>query len=228
MCTTQRCATLFHVSDPFALDQQVCFALYRASRATTAVYRPLLDRLGVTYPQYLVLLALWERDARGVQDLCDALDLDTGTLSPLLKRLESAGLVERTRQRDDERRVVVRLTDAGNALDAFELDLQSAVGAPEVWLPFQIDPNSTIHGMYELAPAGTERGQFNLPRGIAVGPDGSFYVVDTANMRIQKFDATGKLVEFATTGETYFASVDSIFLFSAAMRKLVSKWITRS
>ncbi|MBF0663138.1 MULTISPECIES: MarR family winged helix-turn-helix transcriptional regulator [unclassified Rhodococcus (in: high G+C Gram-positive bacteria)] len=104
------------MSDPFALDQQVCFALYRASRATTAVYRPLLDRLGVTYPQYLVLLALWERDARGVQDLCDALDLDTGTLSPLLKRLESAGLVERTRQRDDERRVVVRLTDAGNAL----------------------------------------------------------------------------------------------------------------
>ena len=72
MCTTQRWATLFHVSDPLALDQQVCFALYRASRATTAVYRPLLDRLGVTYPQYLVLLALWERDARGVQDLCDA------------------------------------------------------------------------------------------------------------------------------------------------------------
>ncbi len=79
------------MSETFALDEQVCFALYRASRATTAVYRPHLERLGVTYPQYLVLLALWERDARGVHDLCDALDLDTGTLSPLLKRLETAG-----------------------------------------------------------------------------------------------------------------------------------------
>lgn len=100
----------------FDLDQQVCFALYRASRATTAVYRPHLDRMGVTYPQYLVLLALWERDARGVQDLCDALDLDTGTLSPLLKRLEAAGYVERRRQQADERRVVVHLTDAGRAI----------------------------------------------------------------------------------------------------------------
>lgn len=105
-----------HVPHRFDLDQQVCFALYRASRATTATYRPHLDRLGVTYPQYLVLLALWDRDERGVQDLCDALDLDTGTLSPLLKRLETAGLVERRRQVADERRVVVHLTDAGNAL----------------------------------------------------------------------------------------------------------------
>lgn len=116
MRTIEPCTTFIFVSDHFALDQQVCFALYRASRATTTVYRPHLERLGVTYPQYLVLLALWERDARGVHDLCDALDLDTGTLSPLLKRLETAGFVERRRQRADERRVVVHLTDAGNAL----------------------------------------------------------------------------------------------------------------
>lgn len=115
------------VPDHFALDQQVCFALYRASRATTAVYRPHLDRLGVTYPQYLVLLALWERDARGVQDLCDALDLDTGTLSPLLKRLETAGFVERRRQRADERRVVVHLTDAGTALRKDAEDIPGCV-----------------------------------------------------------------------------------------------------
>jgi len=109
------------------LDQQVCFALYRASRATTALYRTLLDRLGITYPQYLVLLALWERDGRGVHDLCTALDLDTGTLSPLLKRLEAAGYVERRRQRTDERRVVVHLTEAGRALRAEAEDIPGCV-----------------------------------------------------------------------------------------------------
>lgn len=146
LCATERGATLFHVSDPFALDQQVCFALYRASRATTAIYRPLLDRLGVTYPQYLVLLALWERDARGVHDLCDALDLDTGTLSPLLKRLESAGLVERKRQRDDERRVVVHLTDAGNALRKEAEDIPGCVArAGRLDLDELVELRDTLH-----------------------------------------------------------------------------------
>lgn len=124
----------------------MCFALYRASRATTAVYRPLLDRLGVTYPQYLVLLALWERDARGVHDLCDALDLDTGTLSPLLKRLESAGLVERKRQRDDERRVVVHLTDAGNALRKEAADIPGCVArAGRMDLDDLVQLRDTLH-----------------------------------------------------------------------------------
>ena len=115
------------VSDAFALDQQVCFALYTASRATTAVYRPHLDRLGITYPQYLVMLALWERDGRGVQDLCDALALDTGTLSPLLKRLEAAGLIERRRQSTDERRVVVHLTDAGIEMRSAAQDIPECI-----------------------------------------------------------------------------------------------------
>ncbi|MGY2008405.1 MarR family winged helix-turn-helix transcriptional regulator [Nocardia gipuzkoensis] len=104
--------------DHLTLDEQLCFPLYAASRAMTAVYRPKLDRLGLTYPQYLVMLALWERDERSVGDVCQALDLDSGTLSPLLKRLEAAGLVERRRSAADERRVDIRLTERGRALRA--------------------------------------------------------------------------------------------------------------
>ena len=104
------------MTDELALDRQLCFALYAASRATTAVYRPLLDELGLTYPQYLVMLVLWERDGRGVREIGAELDLDTGTLSPLLKRMEGLGLLERRRQSDDERRVLIHLTDAGHDL----------------------------------------------------------------------------------------------------------------
>ncbi len=104
------------VSNELSLDRQVCFALYSASRATTAVYRPILERLGVTYPQYLVLLVLWEKDGRGVREIGAELDLDSGTLSPLLKRLEGLGLIERRRLTSDERRVEIHLTDAGNEL----------------------------------------------------------------------------------------------------------------
>jgi len=98
------------------LDDQMCFALYAASRAVTALYRPLLDQLGLTYPQYLVMLVLWERGASPVKDLGAALQLDYSTLSPLLKRLEAAGLVRRERRTDDERSVLIDLTDAGLAL----------------------------------------------------------------------------------------------------------------
>lgn len=98
------------------LDRQVCFALYSASRAATAVYRPVLEDLGLTYPQYLVMLVLWESEPRGVKELGEELGLDSGTLSPLLKRLEAMGLVERRRSGEDERRVVVHLTPTGRAL----------------------------------------------------------------------------------------------------------------
>lgn len=104
------------MTDELALDQQLCFALYAASRATTAVYRPMLDELGITYPQYLVLMVLWERDGRGVREIGAELDLDTGTLSPLLKRMETLGLIERHRLATDERRVEVHLTDEGRTL----------------------------------------------------------------------------------------------------------------
>jgi DNA-binding MarR family transcriptional regulator len=105
-------------SPSVALDDQLCFALYAASRAVTARYRPLLDELGVTYPQYLVLMLLWEEDGQTVGQLGQRLALDSGTLSPLLKRLTAAGLVTRHRRADDERSVSVRLTDAGRALQA--------------------------------------------------------------------------------------------------------------
>jgi MarR family transcriptional regulator, organic hydroperoxide resistance regulator len=104
------------VVDELELDRQVCFALYAASRAVTQLYRPLLGALGLTYPQYLVLLVLWERGPVTVSTLGTALDLDSGTLSPLLKRLEAAGLVTRARRADDERSVEVAATEAGTAL----------------------------------------------------------------------------------------------------------------
>ncbi|GGK61580.1 MarR family winged helix-turn-helix transcriptional regulator [Streptomyces flaveus] len=98
------------------LDDQLCFALYAASRAVTARYRPLLDELGLTYPQYLVMLVLWERDAGyavSVRDLGTALQLESSTLSPLLKRLEAHDLIRRERRPEDERSVAIRLTETG-------------------------------------------------------------------------------------------------------------------
>ena len=99
-----------------ALDDQLCFALYAASRAVTARYRPMLDALGLTYPQYLVMMLLWESDNQTVGQLGSRLALDSGTLSPLLKRLTAAGLVTRNRRAEDERSVAISLTDAGRAL----------------------------------------------------------------------------------------------------------------
>lgn len=100
-----------------ALDQQICLPLYAASRAVTRRYGELLGDVGLTYPQYLCLLALWEADGPlGVGDLGTLLHLDSGTLTPLLKRMESAGLVSRTRDTADERRVLVSTTEAGRAL----------------------------------------------------------------------------------------------------------------
>lgn len=98
------------------LDRQLCFPLYAASNILTRAYRPLLDQLGLTYPQYLVLLVLWERAPRAVGEIGQQLFLDTGTLTPLLKRMEAAGLVSRQRDPEDERRVIVSLTAKGSDL----------------------------------------------------------------------------------------------------------------
>jgi MarR family transcriptional regulator, organic hydroperoxide resistance regulator len=100
------------------LDNQLCFALYSTSLAMTKLYKPLLDELGLTYPQYLVMLVLWERDGLMVSELGERLFLDSGTLTPLLKRLESAGLIARIRAVEDERRVHITLTAAGRRLKA--------------------------------------------------------------------------------------------------------------
>jgi DNA-binding MarR family transcriptional regulator len=99
-----------------ALDHQLCFALYSASLAMTKLYKPLLDPLGLTYPQYLVMLVLWEGDGLTVGAVGERLALDSGTLTPLLKRLESTGFVQRLRDAADERRVLLQLTSAGRAL----------------------------------------------------------------------------------------------------------------
>ncbi len=99
-----------------ALDKQVCFALYSASLAMTKLYKPLLAELGLTYPQYLAMLALWEQDAQTVSELGQRLLLDSGTLTPLLKRLEVLGLLQRQRSSEDERRVHLHLTAAGRKL----------------------------------------------------------------------------------------------------------------
>ena len=104
--------------DWLQLDHQLCFALYAASLAMTKLYKPLLEPLGLTYPQYLVMLVLWQADGLTVSQLGERLALDSGTLTPLLKRLEAAGLVQRLRDTADERRVLLQLTPAGRALKA--------------------------------------------------------------------------------------------------------------
>src|ERR1700750_2623217 len=113
-----------------ALDDQLCFALYAASRAVTARYRPMLEAIGLTYPQYLVMMLLWETDHQTVGQLGARLSLDSGTLSPLLKRLTAAGLVTRHRRVEDERSVSIALTDARRALRdrAFAIS-ESMIGA---------------------------------------------------------------------------------------------------
>jgi DNA-binding MarR family transcriptional regulator len=98
------------------LDNQLCFALYACSRSLTRLYRPLLNELGITYPQYLVLMVLWENKQQSIKELGKRLLLDSGTLTPLLKRMETIGLVERNRSKKDERKVFVQLTEKGDAL----------------------------------------------------------------------------------------------------------------
>ena len=102
--------------DMLLLDNQLCFAVYSASLAMTRLYKPLLEKLGLTYPQYLVMLALWEDDGPTVSELGARLSLDSGTLTPLLKRLEASGHVARVRDVADERRVHIMLTSAGRKL----------------------------------------------------------------------------------------------------------------
>lgn len=117
-----------HKAHPPKLDDQLCFALYSAGLALTKVYRPILEALDLTYPQYLAMMALWERDDITVNALGDQLRLDSGTLTPLLKRLEGRGLLQRRRDPEDERRVRVVLTEAGRALGAQAADIPLAIG----------------------------------------------------------------------------------------------------
>jgi MarR family transcriptional regulator, organic hydroperoxide resistance regulator len=132
------------------LDNQLCFALYSASLAMTKLYKPLLDALGLTYPQYLVMLVLWEGDGLMVSELGQRLSLDSGTLTPLLKRLESAGLVSRMRDAADERRVHIRLTAAGRRLKTRAAQVPACVlAASQCSVPELLQLTAQVHALRE-------------------------------------------------------------------------------
>ena len=146
------------MGNELTLDNQVCFALYSASRAVTAVYRPILEPLGLTYPQYLVLLVLWENDPVTVKRLGEELMLDSGTLSPLLKRMIAAGFVTKERSSADERSVLVRLTPAGRALRDRAASVPAQVAAATGLTPARLrDLRATLReitGTAQAAAAG--------------------------------------------------------------------------
>ncbi|GAA0564576.1 MarR family transcriptional regulator [Paractinoplanes ferrugineus] len=129
-------------TDPLALEEQVCFALSVAARSVVAVYRPLLEPMGLTHPQYLVMLALWQYAPVSVRRLSELLQLDPGTLSPLLKRLESIGYLRRERKPGDERSLALTLTDRGRALRADAEKIPPAV-VERLGLP--IEELRTLH-----------------------------------------------------------------------------------
>lgn len=123
---------------PLKLDQQLCYALYSASLAVGRVYKPLLDGLEITYPQYLVMSVLWEEDAQTIGTVAERLALDSSTITPLVKRLEASGFLVRTRNPRDERQVLVGLTDKGRALQARTGCLSEALLASSGWKVEQI------------------------------------------------------------------------------------------
>jgi DNA-binding MarR family transcriptional regulator len=139
------------------LDNQLCFAVYSASLAMTKAYKPLLGALGLTYPQYLVLLVLWEQDDRPVTELGERLFLDTGTLTPLLKRMEAAGWLQRQRSAVDERKVHIRLTEKGQALKSqatcIPRQMVRAVSADKNQLPRLTQELHTLRDQLQNAPS---------------------------------------------------------------------------
>ena len=132
------------------LDNQLCFALYSASLAMTRVYKPLLDELGLTYPQYLAMLVLWERDGLMVSELGERLYLDSGTLTPLLKRLEASGFITRIRDVEDERRVHITLSAAGRQLKTRAAKIPSCIlSASQCSLPELVALTQQVQALRE-------------------------------------------------------------------------------
>ncbi|MBM2623237.1 MarR family transcriptional regulator [Actinoplanes sp. LDG1-06] len=138
--------------DPLELERQVCFALSVASRSVVALYRPLLEPMGLTHPQYLVMLALWQNAPLSVRDLSRLLQLDPGTLSPLLKRLETIGYVDRQRDPADERSLAVTLTARGRALRAEAEKIPPAIVAR---LGMPIEELESLHAALTRVIAAT-------------------------------------------------------------------------
>jgi DNA-binding MarR family transcriptional regulator len=137
--------------DPLRLDLQLCFALYSSNNLMSRLYRPLLEPLGLTYPQYVAMMALWETSPQTVGALGRRLSLDSGTLTPLFKRLESAGLVVRERDPADQRRVLVTLTKAGSALKAKAADIP---GTMLRQLPLPPEEAASLKGVLARLAAG--------------------------------------------------------------------------
>lgn len=147
--------------DPLALERQVCFALSIAARSVLSVYRPILEPMGLTHPQYLVMLALWGQSPLAVKELIEMLQLDGPTLSPMLKRLEAAGLVTRTRDPDDERQLRISLTEKGLALREQALNVPPAVVAK---LGMSLGDLMELHkGLTELNEAARRAGVKPFP-----------------------------------------------------------------
>ena len=147
--------------DPLALERQVCFALSIAARSVLSIYRPILERMGLTHPQYLVMLALWGKSPLAVKELIEMLQLDGPTLSPLLKRLEAAGYVTRTRDPEDERQLRIDLTPRGHALREDALRIPPSIVAK---LGMSLGELEDLHrGLTELNQAACRAGVKPLP-----------------------------------------------------------------
>jgi DNA-binding MarR family transcriptional regulator len=147
--------------DPLALERQVCFALSIAARSVLSIYRPILERMGLTHPQYLVMLALWGQSPLAVKELIEMLQLDGPTLSPMLKRLEAAGLISRTRDPQDERQLRIGLTEKGRALREQALNVPPTVVAR---LGMSLGDLMELHkGLTELNEAARRAGVTPLP-----------------------------------------------------------------
>ena len=129
------------------LDNQVCFRLYTATRLITQAYTPLLNELGITYPQYLVMMVLWEQDAQPVNDIARRLLLETNTVTPLLQRMEKLGIVTRQRGKEDKRQQIVSLTEKGKAMEeqAYQV-IPSGMGRELSACPFQLDDYERLAG----------------------------------------------------------------------------------
>ena len=135
------------MEEKFRLDNQLCFRLYSASRLITQAYHPLLGEYGLTYPQYLVLMVLWEKDAQPVNDIAKRLLLETNTVTPLLKRMEAEGILTRTKGEKDARQMIVKLTKKGRELQNKLTDVPEAVGSAV--LCESVTPE-TVPGLFKM------------------------------------------------------------------------------
>ncbi|WP_245700032.1 MarR family winged helix-turn-helix transcriptional regulator [Geodermatophilus siccatus] len=168
MTTSPTPQALMGPEDVLALDRQVCFALSVAARNVVAVYRPVLEPLGLTHPQYLVMLALWQHGTLSVKELSGLLQLDPGTLSPLLKRLEAAGLLRRERDPRDQRNLALALTEKGTALreqaERIPAGIVERLGMP-------VEQLMDLHAALTRVIAASQQALAHPPVGEAAGPE---------------------------------------------------------